>query len=350
MSRRVVGIATLVVAILVVTWWFLVHRGANQLTLAGIVDANEVVVTPPVQARIDSIWIDEGATVKAGDRIASLDPSELAAMASSAGATAAGARATLAEATTTAQQATGEAVADQASARAKLAADSADVVRESAELTRLRNDARRTAALSAGGAVSDQALEQANTAAKVQEQMLAASRETLRAAQADVRRADAAALAARAAESKVAASRAQLHSAQADSAAAGTRLGYTDLTAPVGGVVQVLVARRGELVGPGSPVAVIIDPDHLWVRVAAPETDAGAVAVGDSLTVTFPSGRQVRGVVLSKSVEADFATQHDISSSKRDIRAVAFRVAIPNPDHTLVPGMSANVILPVKKP
>jgi len=28
---------------------------------------------------------------------------------------------------------------------------------------------------------------------------------------------------------------------------------------------------------------VIVDPDHLWVRVAAPETDAGSVAVGDSL-------------------------------------------------------------------
>ena len=27
---------------------------------------------------------------------------------------------------------------------------------------------------------------------------------------------------------------------------------------------------------------VIVDPDHIWVRVAAPQTDAGSVAVGDS--------------------------------------------------------------------
>ncbi|HEY3934505.1 MAG TPA: efflux RND transporter periplasmic adaptor subunit [Gemmatimonadales bacterium] len=350
MTRRVVVVAIVVVAAIGAALWVVRHRGPRELTLAGVVDANEVVVTPPVQARIDSLWVDEGATVKAGDRIASLDPSELAAMASSAGAGAAGARAALAEATTSAEQATGEAVADQAAARAKLAADSADVVRQAAELTRLRNDASRTAALAAGGAVSTQQLEQATTAAKVQEQTLAASREMLRSALADVRRADAGAIAARTAESKVVATRAQLHGAQADSAAAGTRLGYTDLTAPVGGVVQVLVARRGELVGPGSPVAVIVDPDHLWVRVAAPETDAGAVAVGDSLTVTFPSGLSVRGSVLSKSAEADFATQHDVSASKRDIRAVAFRVAIPNPRHALVPGMSANVVLPVAKP
>ncbi len=113
--------------------------------------------------------------------------------------------------------------------------------------------------------------------------------------------------------------------------------------------MQVLAARRGELVGPGTPVAVIVDPDNLWVRVAAPETDAGAVAVGDSLTVTLPDGTTLRGRVISKGAEGEFATQHDVSSSKRDIRAIALRVAIPNPRRTLVPGMTVSVVLPIRK-
>jgi Cu(I)/Ag(I) efflux system membrane fusion protein len=111
-------------------------------------------------------------------------------------------------------------------------------------------------------------------------------------------------------------------------------------------VVQVLVARRGELVGPGSPVAVIIDPDHPWVRVAAPESAAGAVAVGDSVEVRFPSGFKTWGRVISKSAVGEFATQHDVSVSKRDIRAVGFRVSIPNPRRAIVPGMTAEVLLP----
>ena len=71
--------------------------------------------------------------------------------------------------------------------------------------------------------------------------------------------------------------------------------------------------------------------------------------MGDSLTVRFPSGRTVRGRVISKGVEADFATQRDVSSSKRDIRAVGFRVAFDNPRRAIVPGMTAEVLLPAER-
>ena len=78
---------------------------------------------------------------------------------------------------------------------------------------------------------------------------------------------------------------------------------------------------------------VIVDPDHLWVRVAAPETDAG-VGRRRRFARRAPDLRQVlRGRVISKGAEGEFATQHDVSTSKRDIRAIAFRVAIPNPAH-----------------
>ena len=56
------------------------------------------------------------------------------------------------------------------------------------------------------------------------------------------------------------------------------------------------------------------------------------------------SGDELRGKVISKGAEGEFATQRDVSSAKRDIRAVAIRVAIPNPRHTLVPGMTAQVL------
>src|SRR5205085_2646729 len=82
--------------------------------------------------------------------------------------------------------------------------------------------------------------------------------------------------------------------------------------------------------------------------VAAPETDAAAGAVGDSLDVRLASGETLRGRVISKGAEGEFATQHDVSSSKRDIRAIALRVAIPNPRRTLVPGMTVTVVLPTK--
>ena len=318
----------------------------HQIALVGVVDANEVVVTPAVQARLDSLWVEEGSSVVAGQLLASLDQSELAAQAAAAGSTPASMRAQLDQAAASALQAEGEAEGAQAGARARLASARAELARQDAELTRQRSETERTIALSKNAAVSESELDRATTALRVQEQVVEAAREALRAAEADVKRASAGALAAEAARGGVIATRARLRGAQADSAAAHTRLNYAELRSPVSGVVQVLVARRGELVGPGSPVVVLIDPDHPWVRVAAPESEAGAVAVGDSLDVRFPSGLKVRGRVIGKSAAGEFATQHDVSTSKRDIRAVAFRVALPNPRRVIVPGMTAEVLLP----
>jgi multidrug resistance efflux pump len=255
-------------------------------------------------------------------------------------------RAQLDQAAMSSLQIAGEATSAVEGARARLLSARADVARQEAELSRLRTEAGRASKLAESGGISPSELERATTSLHVQEQTVAAATQSLRAAEADVRRAEAGGLAANAARGTVAATRARLQGAQADSAAASTRLGYTLLRAPVSGVVQVLAARRGELVGPGSPVVVLVNTDRMWVRVAAPESEAGGVAVGDSLEVRFPSGATTRGRVISKSAEGEFATQHDVSASKRDIRAIAFRVAIANPKHVIVPGMTASVVLP----
>ncbi|MEO8564462.1 MAG: efflux RND transporter periplasmic adaptor subunit [bacterium] len=335
------GIAVLALAVLA-----FVRSRPHDLVLIGVVDADETVVTPPVSARVDSLWVEEGSEVKAGQTLATLDRGELAAQAMAAGASAASMRAQLDQASVSARQTAGESESAVAGARARLASAHADVTRQEAELARLRAEAGRATTLAASGGISPSELERATTSLHVQEQMLAAATQSLRAAEADVRRAEAGELATRAAAGSVASTRARLRGAQADSAAASARLGYTELRAPVNGVVQVLAARRGELVGPGSPVVVLVNTDRLWVRVAAPESEAGGVSVGDSLEVRFPSGATTRGRVISKSAEGEFATQHDVSASKRDIRAVAFRVAIPNPRHVVVPGMTASVVLP----
>jgi HlyD family secretion protein len=327
-----------------------VRSRPRDLVLIGVVDANEIVVTPTVQARLDSLWVEEGSEVKAGQPIASLDRGELAAQAQSAGASAASLRAQLAQVSMSARQTAGEAASAVSAARARLAVARAEVARQEAELTRERAESGRAKKLAEGGGLSPQELERATTALNVQEQTVTAAHESLRAAEADVRRAEAGELAVRAARGGVEASQARLLGARADSAAASMRLGYTELRAPASGIVQVLTARRGELVGPGTPVAIIVVPDQLWVRVAAPESDAGAVAVGDSLEVRFASGEKTRGRVISKSAEGEFATQHDVSASKRDIRAVAFRVAIANPHRTIVPGVTASVVLPTVRP
>ncbi|HEY4306850.1 MAG TPA: efflux RND transporter periplasmic adaptor subunit [Gemmatimonadaceae bacterium] len=321
----------------------------RDLVLIGVIDANDVVVTPRVQARLDSLFVDEGSEVKAGQLIATLESSELAAQAASVAAAASSAAAQLSESRSSALQVSGSTEAAVAGARARLASARASLTREQAQLSQDSSDAVRTISLGRSGGVSPADVEKANNTLHAQQAVAAARAQEVTAAEADLANAQSGSHAVAAANSQIATTEARVRGARADSLAAMTRLQYAELRAPVSGTVQVLSARRGELVGPGTPVAVIVDPMSLWVRVAIPETDAGGIAVGDSLTVRVATGDELRGKVISKGAEGDFATQRDVSSAKRDIRAVALRVAIPNPRRTLVPGMTAQVVVPPKK-
>jgi multidrug resistance efflux pump len=317
-----------------------------DLVLIGIVDANDVVVTPRVQGVLDSLLIDEGATVKAGQLIARLDATELAAQAASVAAATSGAAAQLAQSRSGALRVDETTAAAKTAAQARLASARAALAREQAALAQDSADMARASMLVNSGGMAPADLERATNAFRAQQAVVSARREEVGAAVADVENAQSGEHEVAAARSNVATTEARVRGARADSLAAAARLEYAVLRAPISGIVQVLSARRGELVGPGTPVAVIIDPDQLWVRVAVPETDAGRISVGDSLNVRLATDETIRGRVISKGIEGEFATQRDVSSSKRDIRAVALRVAIPNPRHTIVPGMTAQVVVP----
>jgi multidrug efflux pump subunit AcrA (membrane-fusion protein) len=138
---------------------------------------------------------------------------------------------------------------------------------------------------------------------------------------------------------------AQLQNAESELVAAQARLSYTQVVAPIAGVVSVLVARQGEVVGPSAPVATIIDPRSTWVRVGIPETYADHIAIGQKLAIQTPSGQIVDGTVLTKGVEGDFATQFDLNQLNRNIRCISLKIAMPNPELTLTPGMTAKVLL-----
>jgi hypothetical protein len=67
------------------------------------------------------------------------------------------------------------------------------------------------------------------------------------------------------------------------------------------------------------------------------------------LRVVMPSGATIQGKVISKAAEADFATQRDVNSRKRDIKTVQLKLLIDNPGEKFVPGMTAEVYIPKAK-
>ena len=63
----------------------------------------------------------------------------------------------------------------------------------------------------------------------------------------------------------------------------------------------------------------------------------------------MPNGGRVQGKVIAKSAEGDFATQRDVSRTKRDIKTIRLKVRIDNPGMRFVPGMTAEVLVPKAK-
>ncbi len=147
----------------------------------------------------------------------------------------------------------------------------------------------------------------------------------------------------------IAATRAQIEQAQAQTAQATTQLGYTEIYAPINGIVSVRVALQGEVVQAGGPIVTIIDIDHLWVQADVEETFIDQIQFGQKLKVRLPSGDEIEGTVFFKGVENDFATQRDVSRTKRDIKTFEIKVAVPNTDRRLFTGMTATVLLPARK-
>ena len=126
-------------------------------------------------------------------------------------------------------------------------------------------------------------------------------------------------------------------------------LSYSQVFAPVSGKVNVRAARQGEVVAAGATIVTIMDLTQTWIYAPLPETQADTVQLGDSLRVVMPSGATLQGKVINKAAEADFATQRDVSSRKRDIKTIQLKLLIDNPAEKFVPGMTAEVYIPKAK-
>ena len=81
----------------------------------------------------------------------------------------------------------------------------------------------------------------------------------------------------------LAGSRDQQAASDAQSEKAAVQLGYTLISAPITGIVDVRAALQGEVVNPGQGIVTLIDPDNLWVRADVGETYINNIRLGNTL-------------------------------------------------------------------
>ena len=330
-------------------WYFVTVRPTPDLQLIGTVDANEVVVSSKIPGRIQTLTVDEGQQVKAGQLIATIESDDLQAARKAAEATAASQNWKLGETVETERQTRGETGSAAVNAEAQLSAAKATLAQAKANYDHQQADTSRTVALAQQGIMSEQAKDDAATSLQATKAAVDAAKENVAAAEASLRQARAHELLATVAARTVDETRDVVVNARALAEQAKVELGYAQVFAPVSGRVNVRAARQGEVVAAGSAIVTIMDLSQTWVYAPLPETQADAVQLGDSLRVVMPSGATLQGTVINKAAEADFATQRDVSARKRDIKTVQLKLLIDNPGERYVPGMIAEVYIPKSK-
>lgn len=318
----------------------------NEIPLTGIVDANEVIVSAKISGRIENLLVDEGSNVKSGELIALLDSAELRAQRDSAAAAIRSFEAQVLQAQNTTGLTDLQTTAMLEQSIATLTSLHSQLEAARADLARAESDQKRTQSLFENGIATAQDKEHADVTLRAAQANARSLEDQVKAQEASVEVARAGRKQVSVQEDALASAKAKLAQARADKAEAETRLGYTQVVSPLDGVVSVRVARQGEIVQPGSPIVTIVDIDHLWVRAGVEESLADSIQMGQKLRVRMASGEILEGTVIFKGVESDFATQRDVSRTKRDIKTFAIKVTIPNPKRRFFAGMTAFVLLP----
>lgn len=337
------GAALLVAAVIV----YIVTRSPAPLVLTGVVTTNDVIVSPQVGGQLSRLLVAEGDSVTQNQLLAVLEPGELAADQSYYAQNAQAMASQVHESAADLHYQETQADQQVRQSEATLAAAIAQAVMDSATMANAKQVYDRYGPLLHAGAVSSQQVDSARTGYTVALSRFDASSKQVDAQRAALAMAHATEDQVQAKRSALAGARQAQAAAQAQTRKADVRLAYTELRAPIAGIIDVRAARAGEYVGPGQPVVTLINPDSLWVRADVEETYIDRVRLGEHLTVRLPSGEERQGTVFFRGIDADFATQRDVSRTKRDIKTFEIRLRIDNHDRRLADGMTAYVLLPL---
>jgi len=277
--------------------------------VSGTIEVDEAHVASRYGGRVEKIYADEGAVLKAGDPIVDLEATELKArrdlMAAQLDELEHGPR------------------------PAEIEAAKQDWKSLSAQLEFARAEAKRQQDLLRQKTVSPSDSERAVSVANALEKSAAAAQNRYELLVEGTR------------PERIAQARAQL--AEIDA-----QLREMCVTAPGPSVLEVLGVKLGDVLPANREVATLILPQHLWVRVYVPESWLGRIKAGDEVRVNVDSwpGGNFRGVVEQVNRQAEFTPRNVQTVEERVKQVFGIKIKLDNNGDKLRAGMSADVVFP----
>lgn len=309
MKRKGVVLAILILALLAGGGAFFLSRRnrVKPLVLSGTIEARDVEVGSLMGGRVAKVLVEEGAPVKAGQPIVQLETDLIDLQ--------------------IAQQQSRIAQANAAAAKMLRGPRSEEIARARAASENAERERVRQSNLKEKGIVGQESYDAAATQATT-------TAETLRELERGSRPED------------VAAAKAALEAEQRQLSYLQRQRQESVVVAPADGVIESLDLRPGDLVAPNQPVAKLLEPSQIWVRVYVPEPQLGLVRVGQKAGVrvdTFP-GREFPGHVVEIRTQSEYTPRNVQTLGQRMDQVFGVKVAI-DPAPELRPGMAATVRL-----
>ncbi|MDP3736348.1 MAG: efflux RND transporter periplasmic adaptor subunit [Hyphomonadaceae bacterium] len=291
-----IGLVAIVVASMFAYWSLRPQPVPQQVIYgSGRIEADEVRIGVEVAGRLLEVNAVEGASIEKGALVARIDEGDY---------------------TLQAEQAAAQRTAAQRAA-SKLAPQ-IDVAKHHAETA--KTDLRRFESLETQGAVS---VREADLQRNANQTALNQVR-TLQEQQAEAR--------------------AQAEVASRSLALAQSRIGKTQIYAPISGAILQRLAQPGEVVAPGQAVAIMADLSIAKLKVFISERDLGKVRLGAPARIrvdAFP-GRDFPARLARVDAQAQFTPRDVHMEDERSRTVFGVTLEASNPEGLLKPGMPAD--------
>lgn len=335
LKKRVIIVVFLILFVGVASFVYFGQRKVQteDLYYSGTIEATTSELSFQISGRVVNIFVDEGQSVKQGQRLAELDKSEYLARHGEA-------TANLNSAQKNIQRVETLLGVYEKSLPADVKRAEAGVVSSQAVMEEALKNKERYDALYRRHVVSEREWESVKLHYDTARALLTEKKEILKQAESNLQ--------------KIETAKKEIEVARAQYAVAGSardlteiQLQYAQLTAPFDGVITSQNVELGEVVTPGREVLTLADLSTVELKIFVGETEIGKVRPGQKVDVkidTFPD-KVYPGFVSFVSPEGEF-TPKVIQTHKERVKLVYLvKVSVSNPDVELKSGMPADAWL-----
>ncbi|WP_321490797.1 HlyD family secretion protein [uncultured Hyphomonas sp.] len=343
-------IAGLVLLVLLLLVRFMADRAAYVSTSDARIAADMIAVSTDISGKITSQRVSSGDMVKAGDVLYTIDDREAAYTLAEYEAEANRLRAEIAREEARVGLASSKAGSEVAARRAGTQSASASVEAARSNLETAQRDFDRTQGLFDRGLVPQSALDQSTNALDTARQGLLRAEADRDSARADQRTASIQGEEVRLIELDLGVLRASLQQAEARVDAQRVVVEQHTIRAPIDGVIDELFYDTGEHSLRGFRVALMHDPDAVWVSANIKETDIRKIETGADVRVKADShpGTRISGHVtrIHNATLAESAMMPNPNANgvfTKITQRITVRIDLDDPGLRLRPGTMVTV-------